>query len=518
MCLYFFDSMSESMSVRPRSILAKSRYNKNGEPVAASSSGKKESKKKSVTLVVSEPEAAEEEKTMTATDLNNKSKFTLISHHDVEQQSKSRRNKNFLRLQAAAWGWNSERRAGNVTAVSIPFPRQLQRTQDFCFISGAAGKHHALFITNTGNVYSIGDGRQGQLGYGNLFTGMPAKGGETQATPRHVTPSGILKFGRDLQSVEVAAGGTFSLSREINSFEASKSVTGFLSLEAVLSYYLQLFPDSLAIRHAFSIARQERCVINHRAEGKVLVWGTGKHGELGLGSDHLYTSFPVLNYTLNRVVVRQIAAGSRHALAITAQGHLFSWGMGKGGRLGQGDFEDRHSPEIVRFCLSMQVVYIAAGDAHSAILTMPREDAYTIVQQPLSLIHAQSIYAQGEDAYQGVLRGITRKILCFGRGAHGRLGHGTNRNSPLPVVVKVLPPSVAGAQIVAVACGGAHTLALLHKAVPKSLVYGKGIRSYVVAWGYGSNGQLGTGYEVDSFVPVKVRLPKHELILQVFYI
>eukprot|EP01033_Poteriospumella_lacustris_P008235 gene8235-5936_t len=444
-----------------------------------------------------------------------KSKFTLVSKHDEEQQARAKRNKESIALQAAAWGWNSERRDGNLTAVSIPFPRQLQRTKDFCFISGAAGKHHALLVTNTGNVYSIGDGRQGQLGYGNIFTGLPAKGGETQATPRHVTPSGVLKFGRDLQCVEVAAGGSFSVAREINHLEASQNVRGFLSLEAVLSYYLQLFPDSPAVRAAYSVVRQERCVINRRAEGKVLVWGTGPDGELGLGEDQRFSSFPVLNYTLHRVVVRQVAAGPRHCLAVTTDGHLYSWGRGQSGRLGHGDFEDRHEPTVVAFTLSMHVVWVAAGDAHSAVLTAPRDDPFSIAQQPVSAVHAASIYAPRDAAYRSLLAGVTRKVLCFGRGAHGRLGHGTNRNSATPVLVKALPPSVAGAQVVAVACGGAHTLALLHQLVAPSLVAPGGVRSHVVAWGYGANGQLGTGYDDDSFAPLRVRLPKAELVLQV---
>lgn len=481
----------------------------------SSNVGQKKSTNKKVTINEPKTKGVEETKGSSSEQPVGKSKFLLVSKKDEEQQEKQKKNKNFLPLQAAAWGWNSERRDGNLTAFSIPFPRRLQRTKEFCFISASAGKHHGLFITNTGNIYSIGDGRQGQLGYGNIFTGLPAKGGETQATPRHVTPSGLLKFGHDLQSVEVAAGGSFSMSREINHLEASKIVKGFLSLEAVISYYLQLFPDSQAIRHAYSQIRQERCVINRRAEGKVLVWGTGKHGELGLGTDQNYTPYPILNYTLNRVIVRQIAAGPNHCLAITTEGYLYSWGVGKCGRLGHGDFEDRHVPEIVQFTLSMHVVYCAAGDAHSAVLTMPRDDPFAISQQPLSMIHAKSIYAQGEDAYKNMLTGITRKILCFGRGAHGRLGNGTNRNSSLPVLVRTFPPSVQDAQIVALSCGGAHTLALLHKRCPASLVYPNGIQSFVLSWGYGRNGQLGTGYDDDCFTPMKVRIPKHEIVLQV---
>lgn len=54
----------------------------------------------------------------------------------------------------------------------------------------ASGKNHSLFVSNEGNVYSLGDGRKGQLGYGNPFTINPMKGGIIQSVPRSITPTG----------------------------------------------------------------------------------------------------------------------------------------------------------------------------------------------------------------------------------------------------------------------------------------------------------------------------------------
>ena len=44
------------------------------------------------------------------------------------------------------------------------------------------------------------------------------------------------------------------------------------------------------------------------------------------------------------------------------------------------------------------------------------------------------------------------------------------------------------------------------KLVDKCLVYPRGVRTFLGAWGYGGNGQLGNGYTEDSFVPIGVRL------------
>ena len=115
-------------------------------------------------------------------------------------------------IYAIAWGWNSGGRAGNVTEVNITIPRQVQRSISENYISVAAGKHHSLVVNDKGVVFSFGEGRKGQLGYGNPFTEeIIGKGGQTQSYPRQVTPSGIYKYGRDIKITQVACGSHFSV-------------------------------------------------------------------------------------------------------------------------------------------------------------------------------------------------------------------------------------------------------------------------------------------------------------------
>ena len=122
----------------------------------------------------------------------------------------------------------------------------------------------------------------------------------------------------------------------------------------------------------------------------------------------------------------------------------------------------------------------------------------------------------------------TPRILTFGRGAHGRLGNGTNRTINTPTLISPLPPSLedAGVELVQVVCGGAHTMALGRVRVKKpnsseeilgdeGLVYPFGERTFVVAWGYGANGQLGNGGRADAFTPMLVRLPKAEIVAEI---
>jgi hypothetical protein len=42
-----------------------------------------------------------------------------------------------------------------------------------------------------------------------------------------------------------------------------------------------------------------------------------------------------------------------------------------------------------------------------------------------------------------------------------------------------------------------------------------GVQTYVVAFGFGTNGQLGDGFQCDSFVPVRSKMPKCVVITEV---
>ena len=45
--------------------------------------------------------------------------------------------------------------------------------------------------------------------------------------------------------------------------------------------------------------------------------------------------------------VVEICAGGAHSAAITTLGHLYTWGKGRYGRLGHGDYEDQLKPKLV---------------------------------------------------------------------------------------------------------------------------------------------------------------------------
>lgn len=392
-------------------------------------------------------------------------------------------------LYAFGWGWNASGRSGNATADKVMIPSHVQKSSKARYISAAAGRHHSVVATDEGNVLAFGEGRKSQLGLGNKYSNFIPKGGIFQKIPRSITPTGYYKSGHDLRIVEVACGDYFSVARELCSKETAHVITGLSKLEESLAKLKSMYPDSDKIQLAWAQARHERCTVNHISEGYVATWGTGKNGELGLGRYCRYSPYPEVIPSLKHTSIVKISAGSKHVLAIDRDAHLFTWGNGAAGQLGHSEFENRYTPQLVAFYLPYFVEDCSGGDHHSATLITIRKN--------------------GDRDNQ------SRLISTFGRGAHGRLGNGHNRSLHTPILVDKFPISSHGMKYLQVSCGGAHTLALGSKVVKKTLANPHGIETCVIAWGYGENGQLGTGYPVESFIPVKSRIPKWEIIAEV---
>ena len=65
--------------------------------------------------------------------------------------------------------------------------------------------------------------------------------------------------------------------------------------------------------------------------------------------------------------------GSQHALAVTTDGGLFTWGRGDGGALGHGTTENNDVPTEVQTLKNMHITRAAAGLYTSLVLTRSGE-------------------------------------------------------------------------------------------------------------------------------------------------
>uniref|UniRef100_A0A6B2KYG0 BTB domain-containing protein n=1 Tax=Arcella intermedia TaxID=1963864 RepID=A0A6B2KYG0_9EUKA len=294
-----------------------------------------------------------------------------------------------------SWGLGSYGRLGHGDKRNQSQPKLIDSIKNVTNFS--VGHYHVLAVDDQGNLFSWGFGKHGALGHGDELS--------------HYRP------------------------KKVEGYDNIR----FTSVSAGLHYSIALTQD-----------------------GKIYSWGNGKNGKLGHGNaldlkkpqKIIYSGgissgsrSPILDKSGSPpppagVFYIQVSAGTAHVLALSSTGHIYSWGCGEDGRLGNGDCVDIPYPMKVS-CAGGPFVNISAGKRHSIALN-----------------------EKG-------------KIYIWGNGENGELGlglHTTKTSQPLQII------SIDLFFFVSVSAGESHACALTED-------------GSIFTWGEGTFGQLGLGVE-----------------------
>ncbi|XP_010266642.1 PREDICTED: uncharacterized protein LOC104604114 isoform X2 [Nelumbo nucifera] len=198
---------------------------------------------------------------------------------------------------------------------------------------------------------------------------------------------------------------------------------------------------------------------------EVFSWGSGANYQLGTGNAHIQ-KLPCKVDSLHGTYIKLISAAKFHSVAIGARGEVYTWGFGRGGRLGQPDF-DIHSgqaavitPRKVTCGLgSRRVKAIAAAKHHTVVATEGGEVftwgsnregqlGYTSVDsQPtprrVSSLKTKVIAVAAANKHTAVVSD-SGEIFTWGCNKDGQLGYGTSNSASnyTPRVVEYLKGKV----------------------------------------------------------------------------
>lgn len=79
---------------------------------------------------------------------------------------------------------------------------------------------------------------------------------------------------------------------------------------------------------------------------------------------------PRMVKTLGTSIIVQIACGMKHALALTNNGELYSWGSNSEGQLGLGvDIRYEIKPKLINTLAGVPIAFIACGGYHSIAIS-----------------------------------------------------------------------------------------------------------------------------------------------------
>ncbi|XP_023695221.1 RCC1 and BTB domain-containing protein 2 isoform X3 [Paramormyrops kingsleyae] len=196
------------------------------------------------------------------------------------------------------------------------------------------------------------------------------------------------------------------------------------------------------------------------ADGEVYSWGHNGYSQLGNGTtNHGLSPAQVSTNLLNKKVT-DVACGSHHTIALTSEGEVFAWGYNSSGQVGSGSTANQPTPRRVSSCLQNKVVISIACGQLCSMAILDNGEAYS-----------------------------------WGYNCNGQLGLGNNGNQQTPCRIAALQ----GINVVQIACGYAHTLAL----TDEGLIY---------AWGANSYGQLGTGNKSNQAWPILINMDKERMV------
>lgn len=227
------------------------------------------------------------------------------------------------------------------------------------------------------------------------------------------------------------------------------------------------------------LSQDLRCYLSPTGPGDVFSWGAGTNYALGTGSTEPQVA-PARIDTLHGKRVISLSAAKFHSAAVTEDGFLYTWGFGRGGRLGHPGAHLHSgesaviSPQLVAALGKRQVVAVAAAKHHTILCTSVGEvwamgsnrhgqlglsNAADTQPEPrrVSALRSQVIAIAAANKHSVAVT-AAGEVYSWGSNCLGQLGYGTfdSGSSTAPRLVEALK----GRVVVAAAAAKRHTLAL----------------------------------------------------------
>lgn len=370
-----------------------------------------------------------------------------------------------LKSDGTVWTWGANDcgllgsgicgKLGDGTQISRSIPIQVHGPGNSGYLTNVnaimAGEHENYALRSDGTVWSWGGNFAGQLGNGTYTN-----------TTSPVQVSGLVSVtalgGRGYHTLAIRSDGTVWAWGWNEYGELGHDTSGSQCPYGLALTCSNVPVQVIGVSNPLTVTGGGFFSLALMPDHTLLGWGRNSHGELGNGSFTVSQTVPVqVSNVLSNVT--NVSAGWFHAVALTSDGKVWTWGDNAAGEIGIGVTSTTGVSVPVQVPGLSNVIGVSAGDGFTGILK-----------------------ADGT-------------VWTWGGNKFGDLGDGTN------VLQRSSPTQVVGlSNVINYAARDYHNIAARSD-------------GSVWAWGSGSSGELGDNKFADSNVPVRVIFLNPQLYL-----
>jgi len=239
----------------------------------------------------------------------------------------------------------------------------------------ASGVDHLVMLSSDGQIWTMGNSEQGQLG--RINEKFAHRGGRRGLVSLLKPEPVRVNFKTKITGFkDIWAGSYNTVARAENDQMMVMGLNNYAQLALPTSKALTFFMPQLSKKMTElawnCVAIGQHHVIGVEQSGQVYALGRKEYGRLGLGEDGDDATVPtqIQGGDIADVKCLEVACGTAVSYAVTEAGDCLAWGFGANGQLGTGEEEDVWEPLRMagKHLKDKKVLVVSSGGQHTVII------------------------------------------------------------------------------------------------------------------------------------------------------